>query len=64
LAAHFTDHAGSGNCVLCGKTTSNLWSIRRDGSIKSVRICEECHDKMTGTPNDNALFTRVMRMLD
>jgi hypothetical protein len=29
-------------------------------SVKRV----ECFTKMTGTPNDNDLFSRLMRMLD
>jgi hypothetical protein len=37
--------------------------VTREDSIKRVRICGECHDKITGTPNDNPLFSRVMKML-
>ena len=36
----------------------------QDGSVKRVRICLECWTKMTGTPNNNELFSRLMRMLD
>jgi ribosome-binding protein aMBF1 (putative translation factor) len=64
MAAHFIHHAGSGNCALCGQQSADLIAVTRDNSIKQVRICSECYTKMTGTPNDNALFTRVMRMLD
>lgn len=64
MNAKFAARAGSGTCALCGKESSDLWAVSHDGSIKRVRIWDECHDKITGTPNDNALFTRVMRMLD
>ncbi len=33
-----------------------------DDSIKRARICGEYNDKLMA--NDNALFSRVMRMLD
>ena len=64
MAAHFTHRAGSGQCALCGKHSTDLVAVTRDGSIKQVRICDDCYSKMTGTPNDNAMFSRVMRMLD
>jgi hypothetical protein len=64
MTAHFTGHAGTGNCAICGKHSDDLWAVTRDDSIKRVRICGDCHDMITGTANDNALFTRVMRMLD
>jgi ribosome-binding protein aMBF1 (putative translation factor) len=64
MAAHFTHHAGSGNCALCGRHATDLVAATHDGSIKRVLICDGCYTKMTGTPNDNALFTRVMSMLD
>lgn len=64
MTARFTGHAGSGNCALCGNESADLWAVTYDRSTKRVRICDECHDKITGTPNDNALLTRVMRMLD
>jgi ribosome-binding protein aMBF1 (putative translation factor) len=64
MAAHFTHHAGSGKCALCGRQSLDLIAATQDGSIKRVRICDECYTKMTGTPNDNEMFTRVMRMLD
>jgi hypothetical protein len=60
--AKLTGHAGSGTCALCGKHSTDLWAATRDDSIKQVRICGECYDKIS--KNDNALFTRVMRMLD
>jgi hypothetical protein len=60
--AHYIGHAGSGTCTLCGQQSADLWAVTRDDSIKQARICDECHDKLMA--NDNALFTRVMRMLD
>ncbi len=62
MAAHFAHHAGSGQCELCGKHSTDLIAVTRDGSIKQVRICGDCYEKIRN--NDNALFTRVMRMLD
>ncbi len=62
MAAHFIHHAGSGNCALCGLQSADLIEVTRDGSIKQMRICSECYEKIRN--NDNALFTRVMRMLD
>jgi hypothetical protein len=62
MAAHFTHHAGSGICALCGQESADLIAVTQDGSIKRVRICSECYAKIRN--NDNALFTRVMRMLD
>jgi ribosome-binding protein aMBF1 (putative translation factor) len=62
VAAHFTHHAGFGNCALCGKQSTDLIAVTDDGSIKQVRICDDCYEKIRN--NDNALFTRVMRMLD
>jgi len=65
MAAHFAAHkGGSGSCALCGKHSDDLWIATRDGSIKRTRICLDCYQKMTGTPNDNELFSRLMRMLD
>ncbi len=62
MAAHFTHHAGSGNCELCGKHSDDLIAVTKDGSIKRVLICADCYGKIRN--NDGALFTRVMRMLD
>jgi ribosome-binding protein aMBF1 (putative translation factor) len=64
MAAHFTHHAGSGTCAVCGKHSNDLIAATKDGSIKQVRVCSDCYTKMTGTPNNNEMFTRVMRMLD
>lgn len=65
MAAHFAAHkGGAGNCALCGKHSDDLWIATQDGSVKRVRIDLECFTKMTGTPNDNDLFSRLMRMLD
>jgi ribosome-binding protein aMBF1 (putative translation factor) len=65
VAAHFSPERGrSGNCALCGKHSDDRLAATKDGSIKRVLICGDCYAKMTGTPNDNALFSRVMRMLD
>lgn len=63
MTAHFTFHAGSGNCALCGRQSADLITVTRDGSIKQVRICSDCYDNKI-RKNDNALFTRLMRMLD
>jgi len=64
MAVHYAAHkGGSGNCALCTKYSGDLWIASNDGSIKRVRICLECFQKMTGTPNDDAMFNRLMRML-
>ena len=63
MAAHFTFHAGSGNCALCGKQSADLIAVTRDDSIKQVRICSDCYDNKI-RKNDNALFSRLMGMLD
>jgi hypothetical protein len=62
VAAHFTPHAGSGTCGLCGNHSTDLIAVTDDASIKRVQICGDCYDKIRN--NDNALFSRVMRMLD
>jgi hypothetical protein len=62
MAAHLREHAGSGSCALCDKHSADLCAVTIDGSLKVVRICDECRDKIVGKPNE--LFTRLMRMLD
>ena len=62
MASHFTHHAGLGDCSNCGKHSDDLTAVTTDGSIKQVRICGECYEKIRN--HDNELFSRLMRMLD
>ena len=58
---HYVAHAGSGTCDLCGKHSDDLVAVTRDGSLKRLRICEDCKRKVHA--NDADTVNRIGRML-